>query len=92
MQAAIKEKGKEKTVAFMMKVGNFFAKIGIDFRKKLFKSLREALGGEINMIISGGAPINNDIIYFFESLGISTLNGYGITECAPIIALETCLK
>lgn len=88
MQAGIKDQGKEKLVPFMMKVGNFFAKIGIDFRKKLFKSLREALGGEINMIISGGAPINSDIIYFFESIGISTLNGYGITECAPIIAVN----
>lgn len=88
MQAGIKDQGKEKLVPFMMKIGNFFAKIGIDFRKKLFKSLREALGGEINMVISGGAPINNDIINFFEGIGISTLNGYGITECAPIIAVN----
>ena len=88
MQAAIKDQGKEKLVARMMKIANFLRKFGIDLRKKLFKSLREALGGEIKMVISGGAPINADIIYFFESLGISTLNGYGITECAPIIAVN----
>ena len=40
------------------------------------------------MIISGGAPINADILKFFKAIGISTLNGYGITECAPIIAVN----
>jgi len=40
------------------------------------------------MIISGGAPINSDIINFFDGVGITTLNGYGITECAPIVAVN----
>ena len=88
MIAGVKEKGKEKTVAVMMKISNFLCKIGIDIRKKLFASLRDALGGEIKMIISGGAPINADIIKFFNGIGIATLNGYGITECAPIIAVN----
>ena len=73
----------------MMKISRFLYKaFRIDIRKKLFASLREALGGEIKMIISGGAPINGDILKFFEGLGITTLNGYGITECAPIIAVN----
>lgn len=88
MQAGIKDQGKEKLVAVMMKISNFLCKIGIDLRKKLFRSLREALGGEIKMVISGGAPINYEIIKFFNGIGISTLNGYGITECAPIIAVN----
>ena len=88
MQAGIKDQGKTKLVKVMMKISNFLRKFGIDLRKKLFRSLREALGGEVKMVISGGAPINADIIYFFESIGISTLNGYGITECAPIIAVN----
>ncbi|MBE6644457.1 MAG: hypothetical protein E7612_03650 [Ruminococcaceae bacterium] len=88
MQSAIKDQGKEKLVKRMMKISNFLRKLGIDIRKKLFASLLEALGGEIKMIISGGAPINEDILYFFDGLGITTLNGYGITECAPIIAVN----
>lgn len=88
LQAGIKDQGKEKLVKTMMKISGFLRKLGIDVRKKLFASLREALGGEIKMIISGGAPINEDIINFFEGIGISTLNGYGITECAPIIAVN----
>ena len=88
MQSGIKDQGKTKIVKLMMKFSNFLRKFGIDLRKRLFKKLREALGGEVKMVISGGAPINSDIIYFFESIGIRTLNGYGITECAPIIAVN----
>jgi long-chain acyl-CoA synthetase len=88
MLAGIKEKGKEKTVATMMKISRFLLKLGIDIRKKVFASLRDAFGGEVKMIISGGAPINGDIVKFFNGIGISTLNGYGITECAPIIAVN----
>lgn len=91
MQAGIKEQGKERLVAFMIKLSNLLRKVGIDLRKKFFSSLRASLGGELKMIISGGAPVNEDIIKFFDAIGISTLNGYGITECAPIIAVN-CSK
>ncbi len=92
MQAGIKDQGKVGLVKFMMGVSNVLRKIGIDLRKKLFKSLRDALGGEVKMVISGGAPINADIIKFFDGIGITTLNGYGITECAPIIAVNHSKK
>ncbi len=88
IQANIKEKGKTKLVARMIKVSNALLKVGIDVRKKLFSEIRAAFGGEVKMIISGGAPINPEIIAFFEAIGIGTLNGYGITECAPIIAVN----
>ena len=88
IRANIKEKGKEKLVAKMIKISNFLVKIGIDLRKKFFKEIRAAFGGEIKMIISGGAPINPEILDFFNAIGINTLNGYGITECAPIIAVN----
>ena len=88
IQANIKEQGKEKLVKRMMKISNALLKVGIDMRKKFFKAIRAAFGGEVKMIISGGAPINPDILHFFEGLGISTLNGYGITECAPIVAVN----
>ena len=88
IRANIKEKGKEKLVAKMIKLSNFLVKIGIDLRKKFFKEIRAAFGGEIKMIISGGAPINPEILDFFNAIGITTQNGYGITECAPIIAVN----
>ena len=75
----------------MMKVSNVTRKATfglIDIRKKVFAQIREAFGGEVKTIITGGAPINQEIISFFEGVGISILNGYGITECAPIIAVN----
>ena len=89
IQATLKKQGKEKLVKNMMKVSNMArrATFGlVDIRKKVFAQIRDAFGGEVKTIITGGAPINQDIIAFFEGVGISILNGYGITECAPIIA------
>ena len=88
IHANIKEQGKEKLVARMIKASNAMRKVGIDQRKRIFGAIRAAFGGEVKMIITGGAPVNPEILHFFESIGISILNGYGITECAPIIAVN----
>ena len=86
--ATVKEQGKEKLLFRMIAMSNGMRRVGIDMRKKLFASVRDAFGGEVHMAICGGAPLNPEIISFFESIGISTLNGYGITECAPIVAVN----
>ncbi len=88
IQAVLKEKGKEKLVHNMIKVSNAMLKVGVDQRERIFSEIRAVFGGEIKMVITGGAPINPTILHFFESIGISTLNGYGITECSPIIAVN----
>ena len=86
IMANIKEQGKEKLIARMIKLSNFLRKIGIDLRRKLFKAVLAAFGGQVRMVVCGGAPINQEILSFFNGVGIEVLNGYGITECAPIIA------
>ncbi len=88
IMANIKDQGKEKFVMNAIKVSNGLRKIGIDRRRNLFKAILEAFGGETKMVISGGAPISQEIMDFFDGIGISVLNGYGITECAPIIAVN----
>ena len=88
IQASLKDKGKDKLVARMIKISNFLRKLGIDLRKKLFAQVLEAFGGELNMAVCGGAAINQDIIKFFDGIGIAVLNGYGITECAPLISVN----
>ncbi len=90
--ANIKSKGKEKLVARMMKLSNGLRRIGIDLRKKLFGEIRAAFGGELKTVICGGAALNKEIVDFFDGIGITTLNGYGITECAPIIAVNHSKK
>ncbi len=86
IMANIKEQGKEKLIKFMIKLSNVLRKIGIDLRRKLFKQVLEAFGGNIHMVVCGGAPINQEMMDFYEGIGIEVLNGYGITECSPIIA------
>ena len=86
IMANIKDQGKEKLIARMIKISNLLRKVGIDLRRKLFKAVLDAFGGEVRMVVCGGAPINQDILSFFDGVGIEILNGYGITECGPIIA------
>ena len=86
IMANIKDQGKEKLIARMIKISNLLRKVGIDLRRKLFSAVLAAFGGEVRMVVCGGAPINQDILSFFDGVGIEILNGYGITECAPIIA------
>ena len=83
----IKEQGKEKLVNNMIKLCNALH-LPTTIRKKMFASIHAAFGGNVKMIITGGAPVNPDILHFFQSIGISVLNGYGITECAPLIAVN----
>ena len=64
-------------------------KIGLKPFDGLFKKMiLSAFGGELNMIISGGAPLNQEMADLFEGIGVQVLNGYGITECAPILAVN----
>ena len=86
IQATVKDQGKTKMLSSMIKLSNALRKTGVDKRRKFFSSVRAAFGGEVKTIISGGAPINPEILSFFDSIGISTLNGYGITECSPLIS------
>ncbi|MBQ9079677.1 MAG: AMP-binding protein [Clostridia bacterium] len=83
--ATAEKQGKAKALRALMKFSNGLLKAGIDMRKTLFKSVTDKFGGKLEMIICGGAALNQDIIDTFESLGITILNGYGITECAPLI-------
>lgn len=78
--------GKLKILRRMIKVSNALRKVGIDLRRVLFKSVHKNFGGELRWIICGGAALPQDTIDFFDGIGIVILNGYGITECAPLIS------
>lgn len=56
--------------------------------KKMFAPLHEATGGKMRLFIAGGAAINPEVISDFEAMGIPMMQGYGMTENAPIIAVN----
>ena len=83
--ANARQSGKEKKLKSAIKLSNALLKVGIDRRRQLFKDIHEFFGGNLEFIISGGAPLNQKIIDFFDAIGITIMNGYGITECSPFI-------
>ncbi len=84
----IRKKGKEKTVKTVIKISNAAKKIGIDLTDVFFKEIKKTLGGNMRMMISGGAAINPQILEDLQSFGIMALQGYGLSEAAPMGALN----
>lgn len=82
----VRSSGKEKLFRTMIKVSNFLLKFGIDIRRKVFKQVFDAFGGNLEMLITGGSSIDEKYIKGFRDIGITVTNGYGITECSPIVA------
>ena len=84
----IAKKGKTDLVKRMIKVTNALDKIGIHLKKKVFKEIHEQLGGHIKVLIVGAAAMTPEVSKGFRDLGILTVQGYGLSECAPIVALN----
>lgn len=84
----VEKQGKTKIINIAKKISNFLLKLHIDIRRKLFKKILEALGGELRLIILGGAPADPLSIKGFTDLGVITIQGYGLSETAPVIAAE----
>ncbi len=86
---SIDKQGKRKTVETGIKLTRFLRKIGIDVRRKVFKDILNGLGGGyLKTIIAGGAAIDPQVLRDFNDWGITAVQGYGLTECGPILALN----
>lgn len=83
-----KKQGKEEILKKGLKISNFLMKLGIDVRRKLFKEVHDNLGGELEMIICGGAYLDTKYEKGLYDLGIHVVNGYGITECSPVVTVN----
>ncbi len=86
--ATAREKGKDKLLEKMIKISNALLSCGIDGRKEFFGSVISGFGGRLQMIICGGAALDKKYVKAFREIGINLLNGYGITECSPIVSVN----
>lgn len=81
------ESGKNKRkAAFAKKCNRTLGKMKIDARRTLYKSVLAKLGGNLTNIVVGGAALRPEIGEAFEEFGIHMYQGYGLTECAPLVA------
>ena len=86
--ANLKEKDKLDTVTKAIRAAKSLKGMGVDIRKKVFGAIHEVFGGNLKMIICGGAPLSREVFEFYDGIGIPVVNGYGITECAPLISFN----
>jgi len=84
IEAEARAKGKEKILKLLFKSAPGLPKF---FRKILFKSIHQKFGGKLDLIISGGAPLEVAVGKRWQALGINILQGYGLTETSPVIAV-----
>ena len=84
----VRKQGKEGLVRKVLALNKVTKKVGLDLNKLLLKDILKVFGGRMRVLISGGAAIDPAILQFFNDLGFISVQGYGLTECAPMAALN----
>ena len=85
---AVEKKGKTKLIKTMIKISDALYACGINVKGLLFKQIHENFGGNLRIGIVGAAAMDKEVIAGFRSLGIHMIQGYGLTECSPLAALN----
>lgn len=82
----IQKNGMQEQFASLVELSNKMRKDGIDKRREFFGFIHDAFGGRLRKIVCGGAPIRTEVAEFFDTVGFDFINGYGITECSPLVS------
>lgn len=83
----VRKQGIEKTFNTALKISTVAGKVRIDLHKQLFGKVLEAFGGRLNKLVCGGAALRPELVDIFKAMGIHISQGYGITECSPLISV-----
>lgn len=84
IEREVEKQGKEGTWHRLQQMAQHLPQAG---RRLLFRSVHARLGGKVEFMMSGGAPLAPELIHKWELMGIPVLQGYGTTETAPVITL-----
>lgn len=83
---SVKKQGKEKLFRNMLNFNRRLKRLHINAGRKIFKSVIDEMGGKLRIVITGAAAISPQIYRDFEDMGLTILQGYGMTECTPLIS------
>lgn len=84
----VEKQGKMATVQKGLKIAAALEKVGIKARRKIFAEIINKLGGKLKLIICGAASLNEEVGRGLNNFGITTVQGYGLTETSPVLAAE----
>jgi long-chain acyl-CoA synthetase len=59
------------------------------YDKLVYKKMRDALGGNFKLLISGGSALNKSILRFLLNIGLPVYEGFGMTECSTVISVNS---
>ena len=83
-----KKPGLKLMVRIMLGISSILRFFGIEAGPVLFKSIHKTLGGRLRLIVTGAAAISPEVIKGLNKFGIRVLQGYGLTECSPLVIGE----
>lgn len=84
----IQKEGNEEQFSLLINKSNELRRNEIDKRREFFGFIHEIFGGRLKKIVCGGAPIRPEVAEFFDNTGFDFINGYGITECSPLVCVN----
>ena len=84
----VEKEGKTKLLNRMIKFTNILDKVHINLKRKVFKEIHEAIGGNVRLVVVGAAAMDPNLINSLNGLGIRLAQGYGLTETSPVVAVE----
>ena len=85
----IEKKGKLQEVEKVVKLTGMLSKVGLDFRRKMFKEIHDEFGGKLRLMVNGAAALDYEVEKGFTDLGFRIVQGYGLTETSPVLAAGT---
>ncbi|MDU0459439.1 MAG: AMP-binding protein [Geobacteraceae bacterium] len=86
VEAELAAKGLDRAFAHLRAIGQGRSR---SFRKRIFFPVQRKFGGNFELFVSGGAALDAEVFNFWNDLGFMVLEGYGLSECGPVLAANT---